>query len=666
MVDLDSVEKSVVALDGSLKSLEETSFKAGIEFKGMLGSVTKAAYSLDGAGKGWTTFSRLVSGSPLWAIQNKFRAYLSILASFEQRSKNNAKASMEMTKQAMENFQATKKLNETLREQNDISERNTKIAKEMAILVEEDKKKGFTLAYTKMKRQERLTKLTEKHLGTSKKERAELAKKKQDFEEELKQLNIYQYVLEATGSAERARISAISTVTEKQKEMNKSLEEQRKILQEQYAFDKNRLALAEKVAGESAKAAGRGRIRQMFARRRGRKAEKSLMEAEQTALVSDAKGKLGQNLVKSFFDPKQFAGLLLPLGFLKKLFFNAEGRRKMTLKILNFTKALQPVVQMAFRFFVFAIIGIIALLAFIKGAYEIFKILEEMGLIAEIKQFIITAFDIIADFFAVVGAFIAGDYKKAIELFKPLLDKTAQFLINGAKLLIEVAWQTLLAGFGLIIEFFSLLWTDVAFRENVIAIGIKVGRVLLAAYLIKSLVMMGLTLLGIYAIPIGIFILLSAFIVSLYKKFKDDIPTFATNLFEKIIAWFGNKFEELKDKIFKVEIVKNIVKGLFDTGRKIGNFTLGKGFTVDGRANGGPVTGNKPYLVGERGAELFVPNTSGMILNADRTRRTTGNTINITINARDTSDAELRRIADKIGNMVNNKINRRTSSRTLG
>ena len=663
MVDLDSVEKSVVALDGSLKSLEETSFKAGIEFKGMLGSVTKAAYSLDGAGKGWTTFSRLVSGSPLWAVQNKFRAYLSILASFEQRSKNNAKASMEMTKQAMKNFQATKKLNETLKEQYNISDRNTRIAKEMAALVEQDKKKGFTLAYTQMKREERLLKLKEKYLGASKEEQKLIAEKKTAFENEIKELNIYQYVLEATGSAERARISAVSTLMEKQKEMNKSLEEQRGILREQYAFDKNRLELAEKVAGASAQAAGRGRIRQMFARRRGRKAEKEMMEAEQSNLVSDARKDVGQNLVKSFFDPKQFAGLLLPLKFLRT---NAEARRKMALKILNFTKSLQPVVQMAFRFFVFAIIGIIALLAFIKGAYEIFKILEEMGLIAEIKQFIITAFDIIADFFAVVGAFIAGDYKKAIELFKPLLDRTVQFLIDGAKLLIEVAWQTLLAGFGLIIEFFSLLWTDVAFRENVIAIGIKVGRVLLAAYLIKSLVMMGLTLLGIYAIPIGIFILLSAFIVSLYKKFKDDIPTFATNLFEKIIAWFGNKFEELKDKIFKVEIVKNIVKGLFDTGRKIGNFTLGKGFTVDGRANGGPVTGNKPYLVGERGAELFVPNTSGMILNADRTRGTTGNTINITINARDTSDAELRRIADKIGNMVNNKINRRTSSRTLG
>jgi phage-related minor tail protein len=32
------------------------------------------------------------------------------------------------------------------------------------------------------------------------------------------------------------------------------------------------------------------------------------------------------------------------------------------------------------------------------------------------------------------------------------------------------------------------------------------------------------------------------------------------------------------------------------------------------RANGGPVTGGSPYIVGERGPELFVPGRSGMIV----------------------------------------------------
>ena len=42
------------------------------------------------------------------------------------------------------------------------------------------------------------------------------------------------------------------------------------------------------------------------------------------------------------------------------------------------------------------------------------------------------------------------------------------------------------------------------------------------------------------------------------------------------------------------------------------------------------------------------------------------NTFNITINARDTSDAEMRRIAKELGKMVNAKINKIIPSRILG
>ena len=39
------------------------------------------------------------------------------------------------------------------------------------------------------------------------------------------------------------------------------------------------------------------------------------------------------------------------------------------------------------------------------------------------------------------------------------------------------------------------------------------------------------------------------------------------------------------------------------------------------RANGGPVSANKPYIVGERGMELFVPQTSGTVLSNSDTRK---------------------------------------------
>jgi len=85
-------------------------------------------------------------------------------------------------------------------------------------------------------------------------------------------------------------------------------------------------------------------------------------------------------------------------------------------------------------------------------------------------------------------------------------------------------------------------------------------------------------------------------------------------------------------------------------------------------ANGGMVSTPMQVVV-ERGPELVsLPRGSRVHTNAESKRMAAGggNTFNITINARDTSDAELRRIADKIGQMINGRINRNTSSRTLG
>ena len=51
-----------------------------------------------------------------------------------------------------------------------------------------------------------------------------------------------------------------------------------------------------------------------------------------------------------------------------------------------------------------------------------------------------------------------------------------------------------------------------------------------------------------------------------------------------------------------------------------------------GRAFGGPVTGARPYIVGERGPELFVPNSSGTIVPNSRMGGG-GTTVNVVINA---------------------------------
>lgn len=83
-------------------------------------------------------------------------------------------------------------------------------------------------------------------------------------------------------------------------------------------------------------------------------------------------------------------------------------------------------------------------------------------------------------------------------------------------------------------------------------------------------------------------------------------------------------------------------------------------------ANGGVAKGGLT-VVGERGPELVnLPRGARVHSNA-KSRRMGGtvNNFNITINAKDSSKAEMRRMADEIGRMINSKINRSTSSSTL-
>jgi len=100
-----------------------------------------------------------------------------------------------------------------------------------------------------------------------------------------------------------------------------------------------------------------------------------------------------------------------------------------------------------------------------------------------------------------------------------------------------------------------------------------------------------------------------------------------------------------------VVVVGKVIKGLYDA---ITPFAAG-GTTKQGLS-----------LVGEKGPELVrLPTGSRVHSNRESRKMVSsnnsgGNTINITINAKDTSDAEMRRIAEKVGRLVNNSINRNT------
>tara|TARA_R100000773_G_scaffold23034_1_gene20312 strand:- start:1572 stop:3311 length:1740 start_codon:yes stop_codon:yes gene_type:complete len=139
----------------------------------------------------------------------------------------------------------------------------------------------------------------------------------------------------------------------------------------------------------------------------------------------------------------------------------------------------------------------------------------------------------------------------------------------------------------------------------------------------------------------------------------------------------------LKDAILRVSIVraavdktKDFFGGIGDKFSKaVNNFNkqigggieLGSGINIAGSyADGGLVRKTGMQLVGERGAELVRLNAGSRVYNDKDTKSMMGSTVNnfnITINAKDTSRDEMRKVADEIGRMVSTKINRRSSFR---
>ena len=85
----------------------------------------------------------------------------------------------------------------------------------------------------------------------------------------------------------------------------------------------------------------------------------------------------------------------------------------------------------------------------------------------------------------------------------------------------------------------------------------------------------------------------------------------------KGMDFFGENWKKGADNTQVDEIAGGVIKTTIPVVSAVDNVINGIGAWADllgFRANGGPVEGNNPFIVGERGPELFVPNTSGSIV----------------------------------------------------
>ena len=157
----------------------------------------------------------------------------------------------------------------------------------------------------------------------------------------------------------------------------------------------------------------------------------------------------------------------------------------------------------------------------------------------------------------------------------------------------------------------------------------------------------------------------------LFALFKL-IATFVRDVYAPIIGKIlGQAFDTLGSAIgIVIDLFANlvdVVNKAFNAIKNIVNFiknnpvTQAIGGAIDnvfggGRANGGPVNAGTSYVVGERGPELFVPNTSGKIIPNGGSGG--GSTINVTVNGAIDAEGTARTIVDVL--------NRSFSRGTLG
>lgn len=148
------------------------------------------------------------------------------------------------------------------------------------------------------------------------------------------------------------------------------------------------------------------------------------------------------------------------------------------------------------------------------------------------------------------------------------------------------------------------------------------------------------------------------------------------NAFGVFKNFLGKLFDDIVTQLIKKQLVdplalalNGIINGAMASGGSGGLMTFIMSLFGGGRAAGGPVDSGTPYVIGERGPEIFVPNSAGTIIPNDHLTTSNGKMIqnnqplnvNFTINAIDTQTGVGFLLQNKpaIINMVSDAYNRR-------
>ena len=228
--------------------------------------------------------------------------------------------------------------------------------------------------------------------------------------------------------------------------------------------------------------------------------------------------------------------------------------------------------------------------------------------------------EVIVPLIPVIGVLLVGAFRLAVDavnLMFSVLTPVVSWMLDNKEYVLAFA-----AAIGVI-------WATMKIQDgiNTFMNGLDVAKLAMARFQTEGLGSLNASLTGFAGWGIFAAAAVAAFVLIAQKAREtigllDEIAGKKANVDKGTDTALRRANEQYKAGIISKERYNQILQGAF-------------------RADGGPVSGGSPYIVGERGPEMFVPNRSGMIIpNELMGKMGTTNNFNAPIYIKDRADAD--------------------------
>ena len=576
----------------------------------------KAANGVDGMGKSWTMFSRILSGSPLWKLQNYVRSVGQMMDFMATKTEEATKAANEQAKAIgtltvnIEQVEEQLNLMSKAGNHKELIESNLEYKNTFEAL----RAAGMTqkkAEQTALARTQNMYKSTLSQLKENLKQEGKALMKATKNEQFIKTKARLKELKSSKDAEDIKRLQALKSFKKMRKDMEK-LKKARDKIQKKFGPMGPEIVEANKaIASQKGKMGA-------FSKKEG---------GGELAGLADAQKKMFDRLlvVRLAKFGKDFMTL-------KPIFSAISGTRKLIKKNGGFLKSIGKVAGIATKVFKMAMLYSMYFILFLVGALLAFvfikKIFEKAEVLSVIMETLSGVFEGLKEMFGgailIFEAFFGGGtLKERFEkLFKGILGLykgLGKIIFSVLKGAVKLAVNLIVAYFTMMIEIYLAIIdkvTDPKFWKD--------------------------TVLG------------------FIKRIPEFLGMAVTAMFNKIKDFWGTIKEYFTGKINSLKNALSPSKRLKGLGSKIKGFV---GLQTGGIARGGMT------MVGERGPELINLPKGTSVHSNDTTKTMMGghvtNNISVNVNGRlGASDTELRDIAKKIGRMVSTEINRTTSSST--